>query len=125
MAPSKSKKKIAGQLNQLPPSPPIKRKSSYHQHTTTAAKRQKTLQPPKIMTTTAANNKNNETIDHGNDNLNLLATQAMQLRGLPPSPSPEPSFKNQRLPSLQTMLSELNQHRVVQFGERRNMDSCV
>lgn len=124
MAPSKSKKKIAGQLNQLPPSPPIKRKS-YHQHTTTTAKRQKTLQPPKIMTTTAANNNNNETIDHGNDNLNLLATQAMQLRGLPPSPSPEPSFKNQRLPSLQTMLSELNQHRVVQFGERRNMDSCV
>ncbi|EPB89458.1 hypothetical protein HMPREF1544_03689 [Mucor circinelloides 1006PhL] len=123
--PTKSKKKIAGQLNPLPPSPPTKRKSSSYvqqQHTsTTTAKRQKTSSQPPMITI-----QNDTTrIDHGNDNLHLLATQAMQLRGLPPSPSPEPTFKNQRLPSLQTMLSELNQHRVVQFGERRNMDSCA
>ncbi|KAI8638124.1 hypothetical protein BD408DRAFT_447067 [Parasitella parasitica] len=120
MTPNKSKKKIAGQLNPLPPNPPNKRRSSYSQHT--AIKRQRAPQPPIVVT---AAHYHTERTDHGNDNLNLLATQAMQLRGLPPSPSPEPAFKNQRLPSIQTMLSELNQHRVVHFGERRNMDSCA
>ncbi|GAN08284.1 hypothetical protein MAM1_0197c07793 [Mucor ambiguus] len=135
-----SRKKIAGQLNPLPPptSPPTKRKaSSYLQQpstaSTTTVKRHKTSfssktsQPPPMI---ATQQNDNPRIDHGNDNLHLLATQAMQLRGLPPSPSPEPntSFKNQRLPSLQTMLSELNHphhHRVVPFSERRNMDSCA
>ncbi|KAL9538341.1 hypothetical protein MBANPS3_011009 [Mucor bainieri] len=156
--PSKSsKKKIAGQLNPpLPPptSPPTKRKASSYlpQSATTpltAAKRQKMTLPssssssssapqqppaPPPMLTLQQQQQHNDTprIDHGNDNLHLLATQAMQLRGLPPSPSPEPntSFKTtQRLPSLQTMLSELNHphhhHRVVPFSERRNMDSCA
>jgi hypothetical protein len=57
-------------------------------------------------------------LEHGNDNLNLLATQATQMRGLPISPEVSPSpppllyhqQSKQRLPSLQTMLSELKQH---------------
>ncbi|KAK4521199.1 uncharacterized protein ATC70_013144 [Mucor velutinosus] len=133
-----SKKKIAGQLNPLPlpTSPPTKRKpSSYlqQQPSTTAAKRQKTScsssSTPQPLPMITMQQNDHPRIDHGNDNLHLLATQAMQLRGLPPSPSPEPAtFKNQRLPSLQTMLSELNRphhHRVVPFSERRNMDSCA
>ncbi|CEP12300.1 hypothetical protein [Parasitella parasitica] len=150
---NKSKKKIAGQLNPLPPHtnppPPLSNTNNHHnkrksfssysqqQHTTAAAasnKRQRALQQQPPLAVTASlyhhhlhhhHHQTEGIIDHGNDNLNLLATQAMQLRGLPPSPSPEPAFKNQRLPSIQTMLSELNQHRVVHFGERRNMDSCA
>lgn len=45
-------------------------------------------------------------------NLNLLATQATQMRGLPISPeispSPPPFYQQQRLPSIKVMLSELN-----------------
>ncbi|KAI8990067.1 hypothetical protein BDB01DRAFT_493170 [Pilobolus umbonatus] len=68
------------------------------------------------------------------DNLNLLATQATQIRDLPISPditpSPPPllmlpktsqSHHIPRLPSLQTMLSELRQPSLFQLG--RNMDS--
>ncbi|KAF1801358.1 hypothetical protein FB192DRAFT_1385428 [Mucor lusitanicus] len=132
-----SKKKIAGQLNST--SPLKKRAALYMQPSssttiTTTAKRQKTSSSssqPLPMITLQQQHNDIPRIDHGNDNLHLLATQAMQLRGLPPSSSPEPTlFKNQRLPSLQTMLSELNhphhhRQRVVPFSERRNMDSCA
>ncbi|KAI8328602.1 hypothetical protein EDC96DRAFT_612481 [Choanephora cucurbitarum] len=110
----------------LPPSPPPhkKRKSIYHSDPIPIKKRleddQETL--PSLSTstsdTTHSSSYQQYLIDHGNDNLNLLATQATQLRGLPLSPEVSPSpppivFKQQqdnllRLPSLQTILTELN-----------------
>ncbi|KAI8073641.1 hypothetical protein BDF21DRAFT_423943 [Thamnidium elegans] len=57
---------------------------------------------------------------HQEYNLNLLATQATQMRGLPispevsPSPPPPlyPHYNTQKLPSIKAMLSELNNNRV-------------
>lgn len=102
----------------FPPSPPAvshytttwrKRKSQHQLTHTTKNKKTKSLPlppPPSLPQTTA-------TIYHGaNDNLNLLATQATQMRGLPlspeVSPSPPPFYHQHRLPSIQVMLSELN-----------------
>ncbi|GAA5808341.1 hypothetical protein MFLAVUS_001731 [Mucor flavus] len=57
---------------------------------------------------------------HQEYNLNLLATQATQMRGLPispevsPSPPPPlyPHYNTQKLPSIKAMLSELKNNRV-------------
>ncbi len=95
----------------LPPSPPAiinyssttrKRKLPQQENTTKRTRSIHTLSYQQYL------------IHHGNDNLNLLATQATQMRGLPispeVSPSPPPYYNQQRLPSIQTMLSELNHH---------------
>ncbi|OBZ86872.1 hypothetical protein A0J61_05076 [Choanephora cucurbitarum] len=108
----------------LPPSPPHKKRKSIYQSDPIPIKKrleddQETL--PSLSTSTSDTTHDSYQqylIDHGNDNLNLLATQATQLRGLPLSPEISPSpppivFKQQqdnllRLPSLQTILTELN-----------------
>ncbi|KAI8373299.1 hypothetical protein BD560DRAFT_489216 [Blakeslea trispora] len=112
-------KKQSYQKNHLPPSPPHKKRKSYHSDPIPIKKRleqdQETL--PSLSTSTSDTTHSSYQqylIDHGNDNLNLLATQATQLRGLPLSPevSPPPIvFKQEnllRLPSLQTILTRLN-----------------
>lgn len=110
------KKNNAGTIQKrtsLPPSPPppqLKKRRSLVEETNHKKKKKQQQQQE----------YHQYVLEHGNDNLNLLATQATQMRGLPISPEVSPSppppllynqqSTKQRLPSLQTMLSELKQH---------------
>lgn len=69
--------------------------------------------PPSILTKKRKHHHHQQQHLHYQEyNLNLLAEQATQMRGLPISPeispSPPPFYQQQRLPSIKVMLSELN-----------------
>lgn len=122
------KKNNAGTIQKrtsLPPSPPPqpkKRKSMLVIETNPKRKKkQQQQQQHRYHHRQQRQEYHQYVLEHGNDNLNLLATQATQMRGLPISPEISPSPPSllyqqqqkrprQRLPSLQTMLSELKQH---------------